>query len=321
MRILTRIPHPGDGVSFYRGFGPLSHLRKIMHVEFVQLQDFNWPALAMSDGLYMVRPATDHDVALMKMAHRCGKPVWIDYDDHVLDIPPSNPSFGYYAKKNIKENIKYLIEHANVVSVSTEFLVGAFGEYRKGKPIHLIENAFPNNLLDWNKPDVPRKKVISWRGSRTHDKDLSIGHGIIKHLQELLPAWEFYFFGEIDYRTMDILDMSRTRIFPYSDVIEFMHAFKACGSSIHLVPLEDNAFNRSKSNISWIEATWAGATTFASSLPEWQKPGITALDLVVDHIENDVLNSLHKKSFEYISKHLLLDHVNAERVNILESWL
>jgi hypothetical protein len=319
MKILTRIPNPNDGVSLYRGFGPLGHLRTMMDVEFHQAQEFNWATLSQCDGIYMVRPATDNDLALMRMANACQKKVWIDYDDHILKIPPHNPAHAFYQRPNIRKNIQRLIEEAHVVSVSTQLLADEFQTFRtwEGGKIHVIPNAFPTNLLAWNGPMAPRNKVISWRGSRTHDKDLSYAHAFLLEAQKRLIDWEFHFFGEIDYQTLSLLPPTRTKIFPYTDVIDYFHQLKSSAPAVHIVPLEDNEFNRSKSNIAWIEATWAGATVFTNALPEFAKPGVLPLENIWDHIGMFTAHTSQALSHEFIQRNLLLDNVNHLRRDIL----
>lgn len=315
MKILTRVPHPGDGVSIYRGFGPLSHLRKIMDVEFQQLHTFDWTHMASCDGVYMVRPATDQDVALMRLAQKCGRKVWIDYDDNVLEIPPHNPSYDFYAQEKIQNNIRVLRRYADIVSVSTKLLFDEFSRFRKG-PVYIIPNAFPDHILNWNQENVERRNIVSWRGSRTHDKDLSLAHEFFTRFQQDRPDWKFYFFGQIDHRTMDLFPKESIRVYPFSDVIDYFHLFKQCGSKIHVVPLEDSPFNRSKSNIAWIEASWAGSPVYASQLPEWTIPGtIGDLDKIFEpgHVGPDV-----ESSRSIIESSLLLSKVNLTRRMILE---
>lgn len=313
IRVLTRIPHPTDGVSMYRGFGPLGHLRRIMDIEFQQLNEFNWAVLSQAQILYMVRPATDHDVSLVKMAKKCRVPVWIDYDDHILSIPKSNPSYPFYAKESHQNNIKWLIHNADMVTASVDYLRDELQKYRFTSSIVTVPNAFPSHMLYWDEPLIPRKPIISWRGSRTHDKDLSLAHEFYRATQKSLVNWQFHFFGEIDYQTQDIFEPGRAVIHPYSDVIDYMHEFHKSGTSLHLIPLEDNPFNRSKSNIAWIEASWAGAACIAPDFPEFQKPGITHFGKDSPTNPDDLV----KLSRDYIRENLMIEDVNLTRVEII----
>jgi hypothetical protein len=59
--------------------------------------------------------------------------------------------------------------------------------------------------------------------------------------------------------------------FQEMDIIEYTHLLQNCQSSIMIVPLVKNDFNKAKSNIGFIEGTFAGAMTIAPDLPEFKK--------------------------------------------------
>jgi hypothetical protein len=61
---------------------------------------------------------------------------------------------------------------------------------------------------------------------------------------------------------------------PYNtDYFGFMGQFKRMKPWTHIVPLTDNPFNRAKSNISALEAIYAGAIPIVPDWEEWQIPG------------------------------------------------
>jgi hypothetical protein len=83
------------------------------------------------------------------------------------------------------------------------------------------------------------------------------------------------------------------------------------------VPLVDNEFNRAKSNIAWLEGTWAGAKTIASDLPEFNKPGVTVYK--PGELPRNNFTPDSEISWDYISKNLTLDLINASREHILDT--
>jgi hypothetical protein len=90
-----------------------------------------------------------------------------------------------------------------------------------------------------------------------------------------------------------------------------------------VVPLLDNAFNRAKSNCSWLEATWAGLATahFTDTgfpLPEFDHAGIlTAEQLSLATPESLAL--ARARSLEHIQAGLTLECVNPCRAELLDS--
>lgn len=82
-------------------------------------------------------------------------------------------------------------------------------------------------------------------------------------------------------------------------------------------PLRDTIFNMGKSNISWMESTYAGAAFFGNkALPEFNHPFISDLKLLPKAISEhhiDYMNRKNEDSWEYIKDNLLLSEVNKIR--------
>jgi hypothetical protein len=106
-----------------------------------------------------------------------------------------------------------------------------------------------------------------------------------------------------------------------------MRVLEQVHPSIIQVPLTSNKFNRSKSNIAWIEGTVAGACTLGPSWDEWKKPGL--IDYIdkqnyYEHLSNLVKKDdeyrihLNNQSWNYIQENLTLGTVNEMRWKILQ---
>jgi len=112
---------------------------------------------------------------------------------------------------------------------------------------------------------------------------------------------------------------------------QYMAAYGHLGPWVSVVPLEDTAFNRAKSNLAWIEATCAGALTLAPMWPDWLKPGVftydglkgglkpfdSALRVILSKFEDAEFQARVQASRDYIRENLLLDTVNARRWEIV----
>jgi hypothetical protein len=111
----------------------------------------------------------------------------------------------------------------------------------------------------------------------------------------------------------------------------YMDAFARLGPWLHIVPLANNGFNRSKSNLAWLEATAAGAVVLAPALEEWQRPGIVnykdasdfgnKLSRLMDEFNAPGCHPNVTLSRAYIRENLSLRCLNAQRWEILnELW-
>jgi hypothetical protein len=92
------------------------------------------------------------------------------------------------------------------------------------------------------------------------------------------------------------------------------------------VPLADSIFNRCKSNIAWIEGSFAGAVCLVPDWEEWQMPGTVRYSNPAEYGEKMKLllnnNFNYRKyndlSWEYIMDNLTLSRVNGQRIEILK---
>ena len=97
-------------------------------------------------------------------------------------------------------------------------------------------------------------------------------------------------------------------------------------SCLH-VPLHDNPFNRAKSNIAWIEGSYAGAVCVVPAW--WNVPGALSYtdgpsyyEAIKSVIKGEVdKKKLNAEAWEFIMDTLPLSKVNVERLQIINSLI
>jgi len=313
--------------AYYRGLGVFSKLRLIapgIHAE--NMVSVSWDKLANTDILFVLRPVENSSIKVMEWAKDFNIPVWIDFDDCLHEIMPDNPAYDYFHDDHRLENMIKSLSFADMITVSTKFLSEYYQKYMDKKII-----VIPNAHNDYH---YPFKKIentvdfISWRGSTTHRQDLlSCAKGMFA-IAEKYPQWAWSFVGNdiwfITDKIKNHFNQKEVDIINYYKYISDLH------SAIHIVPLRDNLFNRSKSNISWIEGTYSGSAVIAPSFAEFEYPGIlryTQSEESFSYCLEKLINSKAERqkryleSYDYIKKFLLLSSVNNERINIVEKML
>ena len=111
---------PQGACSYYRSIGPLSKLKHINpKIKIQVLSNVTWNSLFETDILFLARPDSKAFVEMAEMAQDLGIPVWIDWDDNILQIPPDNPAYKHYKSKTTVESMKKCLEIADIVTVST----------------------------------------------------------------------------------------------------------------------------------------------------------------------------------------------------------
>lgn len=323
VKILAILPENKDATVFYRSAPFLS--LKNEGVSFQENNVLNWYVMTECDIVFIQRPIDSSRLEAARLAKAANKALWIDYDDDLINIPEHNP----YSKKceQNKENIQEFLKIADVLTVSTEQLKQSLGYPEKTV---VIPNAYPDKYFNYAKElNTTRKNYITWRGSQTHKYDLKeIKDELIK-FNARNEAFTLCFMGyDPEFITMNLRNGSY-RFIPGLSIYPYLKTFNDLAPFVNIVPLQDDLFNRSKSNIAWLEATHAGAITLARNLPEFDKPGVVTYNTPGDFYSKlssitnnsiDVLSNI-EKSREYIKDNLTLDIINKKRLDLIDKLL
>ena len=269
-------PNTPPSVRFYRTTGVFHYLTKLsggrFQVEEVDnrrvLQDET--AAFRFDACLVERPISTSALSIITHLKNMGVAVWLDYDDNLLDIPDYNTAQDYFHVQDNANVVQQCLAMADIVTCATEYLTKLY------KGINRNTVTIPNAWNDFRfaplaKPEGTHRPIrMAWRGANKHDGDLYAVRGTLAPaLQD--PAYQWAFFG---YRP-HYLGVKRSQYVPFSGLATYFRTFFTAGIDYLFVPLEVNNFNRAKSNISWIEATIAGAVTIApAALPEFNRPGL-----------------------------------------------
>jgi hypothetical protein len=335
IKILPVIPSPMDATSYYRGQLPLADLFHSKELGLIAVGEVSWSSMALADVLFLQRPFQPATHVIMaEVAQKLGKGVWCDWDDDLFTVTEDNPAHGTYAGEETKLAVAKLAAMADVVSVSTPDLAKRFNEIRTraGKSnCVVIPNALADHLLLKRIPRDPnaRRKLVFWRGSPSHQWDLMTVTDPLIQLLNKHQDWSSHFLGYNPSWLTRFLSKKNCIVGPGIDILDYHAYFGTIQPGVTIVPLANNEFNKSKSNIAWIEATYSHSQVVAPDFPEWRRPGIlnykdpadfsrklrTAMDMVE---ANDW--SMVDQSWDYIKENLLLSKVNEKRWDLLE-WL
>lgn len=274
MKVLVLTAENLCAVDFYRTVGPFSRMDD---VDITFSSAINWSILLPFDVVVISRPHTEQLFSIVRYLKVCKKCIWIDTDDSHFSVPETNP---FHKKLTSPEAIYFYLESlklADVITCATEGVKEEILSYIPEAKIVVIPNAVDETLFGLTPKYHQREKVVLWRGSSTHHADLDAYKESIFQLITDYPEYKWAFMGSPSSWVNEIPE-DRRSIYPYMDIMHYFDTLMELKPQIMIVPLEDNKFNRCKSNISWQEGTLAGATILASDLPEFRKPGILRFD-------------------------------------------
>lgn len=328
--LMVFCPNQADATSFYRGLGPLSKLkRQIRDLNLAFVTDVNWATLRMADVVFFQRPYTAAHLKIIKMAKRLHRPVWVDYDDDLFRVPLDNPAHALYSDPEIQKSVAQSIAEADIVTVSTEHLRQKL--LPLNKEIRVVPNALDPEILSPRRIRKDRPKLIMWRGSQTHMRDVYDYRDQIALAAKAHPDWTWHFIGMTPWFLDGLIPDNRFMISPGLDVMEYFEFIQKVQAPVQIVPLANNSFNQSKSNIAWIEGSYAGSACVVPDWDEWKKPGAyryepDAPDAFFDAVHEAIKSSEKSldpgaESWKHIQGNLLLENVNVLRKKVLSDLL
>ena len=189
--------------------------------------------------------------ALLSMKKKGTKIVY-EIDDDLFNIPEWNPASKVLGRKAVQENVKHFLSQSDACFTTNEYLAGIYSPYCK--MVYILPNS-----LDYKRfhpsPKNSIKPVVCWQGSTTHDRDVQLISPAITRLHGegkcFVKMWSF-----------DVPGIYNVPNVPFE---AFYQTFSQLDGYIGLAPLTTVPFNRSKSNLKWLEYTAQGMVTVASN--------------------------------------------------------
>lgn len=228
------------------------------------------------DWVVIHQPMDPTILQYISMCKQMGTKVWIDMDDLVLEnsVPPANPAAQFFRPTQVQKTLRLSVEAADVVSVTTKTLKDALVQWWKvpEKKVHVIPNAIPDDLWAVRREggfNMPRKVI--WRGSITHMGDLLLLKDAFKDFDNI----DFMFYGHEPWMLYQRYGGKLSKVLLkdwQSGFLNFIDNMASEQLDFGVVCLENVPFNYAKSNIAWLEYTWAGIATIAPRyMPEFNQ--------------------------------------------------
>ena len=323
MKILFLVYNRTDACSFYRSGGIIHDLEKRTNHEISILEwkdaNLDWQSIPKYDIIMMQRPYTEQALNLCVYLKNFNVKIWVDHDDNLFEVNPENKMVQFYDNPTTQNIIKQIIQLADVVSVTNEYLRCYLNKLNDN--IWIIPNAFNDHLLKRRKFEA-REDVALWRGGHTHIYDIMCYQEPINSMAKKYEDWKFVFVGYSPWVLESTPNKSNSK---ETDIISYFNVINKLKPSVMHIPLHNNTFNRCKSNIAFIEGTYAGAVCV---VPDWWNEPIgmsysnqgdyrNALDAVMSGDIN--IERTNNLAWEYIMDCLPLSKVNNERIKLIKS--
>jgi hypothetical protein len=325
MKIPTILEYPDvstSACSYWRARGVLAELVKQGKINLVPATwQEDWSTIRLCDIAFFQRPMSEKCIQQVMMCKDLGLKIWIDLDDF-NEIPPYHEVFSLYTQEYNEKTFQKIMLMADVVTVSTEYLKQHYLKYAMN--VVVIPNAINDFWLPMNKQS--NKKLIFYRGGGHHLTDLWEYKDEIIEVMSGHSDWLLCTIGcDPKFINEHVKEYQALGDFSIHDYFGLIIQSKP---SVFIVPLLDNNLNRGKSNISFQEATMAGAVSLTPSY--WSLKGcsmqygskktfLSGFNKLLDNAE--LRESLFKKSRAKIKDEYVLSKVNEKRINVINNLL
>ena len=270
-----RAEDPHKGAAYYRIDIPYENLLKSFNYKY-DIDVNNSKDLHLADIVVCQRAMSQKLYAKIRNSIKpTAKIIW-DGDDDYFNVDDKNPNCNSFKEENIIDGIRTFIKNSDLITTSTEYLRDTYSKYTK-KPIEIIRNTLDYNLWDKIYNYKLKNKVddgyirIGWQGGDSHQKDIASNYNVLidilkkyNNVKLLIIGWNFSTFSDFDCVRSKI---EHIEWFPEHD----RYAKNIIDIDIGIAPLEDKIeFNKSKSNIKWLEYSALGIPTIASNVEPYK---------------------------------------------------
>lgn len=292
-------PQPwNSGIWYHRNKTPTEALLTRGHVvrhfaigqERPSKEILEWPDVVIFGRTY---PVGFNPIEDMRAFKRAGKRVLWDIDDDFWAVRKTNPSV--LVSSSLKDQYEGLIKESDGVITPSHVLAKKIKKLCKGKPVYIC----PNGINYEEYKERPRQArgddlFIGYMAASSHFDDMMVA---IEAIEKLSEKYNFFFylygmtaepFESAAYNVRKILQnnlqpektlqlqsmlnvydrLQRTRMIhtPFMPPEIHPSILSSRDFDIGIAPLEDNEFNRGKSNIKFYEYAATGTVTLASDV-------------------------------------------------------
>lgn len=279
-RALTYLADYG-GCGFYRCMGPNMLLN--LHQKAVVIEStcmiLDPRFYGTVESIKFQRQATTHQKDFVKAIqqlikstpnHSVKKLIY-EVDDVVFadDIPLYNRNRDAFTDPKIQESINEILQSMDEIVVTTEY----FRDYVIARTGIKNVTSIPNYLMKWwfdryyNLGDLvknfeknKKKPIVACFASGTH-VDVANRTNQQDDFTEVVPwirktkkDFEWRFYGSHPLPLQDEIKRGDVKFFPWTQLPDFPESMSNSGAQITFAALQDNEFNRCKSNIKLIES-------------------------------------------------------------------
>lgn len=319
------IVHAADtsGCGFYRMKTPYMALQNVNKNIFVADSPKMIPLPEFYNDVRHVRVQRQCSTAQVDFVEKFLMPLsntrgfWVSFEIDDIIIPDYIPAYNLgrdaYLAPGISDNIKRVMSVVDFITVTTDELAKTYSAYYN-IPLNKFK-VIPNYLPRWwvgnnfniklieEKYDkqVKSKFKIVFAGSTSHFDIKNRNNGvddythIIPFILKNYKKYEFVFIGGFPQQIKHLIETKEITFITGFDLWNYPQHLNRLDASLFIAPLQDNMFNRNKSNIKLLESWALGVPVLTQNITTYSQYTDMTFE---DHndIEQKVINLLYNKN-------------------------
>jgi glycosyltransferase involved in cell wall biosynthesis len=240
------------GDFYYRTFAPgagMAYCEGVSAVNFIYFNRLRDGILRDADVLVLNNICDADLLPLIRDRKARGKPTVYELCDDLWAFPPSNPMRAFYNQSNNLLLIKRLAHYCDALQFSSPELEIKFGYLNSNSRV------FPNQILI--APPERRQKTgaivrVGWGGSIGHLDDMAkISDRLVHWVLSRQNVHLYLMCADQIWKLFDALPENRKKRFATGSLDDYYNFVSHL--DIGLAPLEDTPFNRSRSDVKFLE--------------------------------------------------------------------
>lgn len=256
------------GCGYYRADLPAQLLRESGITTSVRWMSPRWRMDPDTKVVCFQRHYPCQDALFLLKKLKCADvKILYDLDDDLFNLTPDLSLFRI--KRNILEEMRSIASFADVMTVTTEPLK-FLSKKIFADEIKVVPNMIDLSLWKANQPKNDGRIRIGWAGSPNHYKDIMQLLPVLKSIVQKHKKVDLIFFG---YCPDEFTKEFKERLFfqKGSSYLRYAEMLPELGLDIGLIPIASSEFNRSKSNVKYLEYAAIGLPCVASNYEPYNR--------------------------------------------------
>jgi hypothetical protein len=315
-----------------------AHNKAVVHGTTVMNVDERY--YVQAKGVRIQRQATPQQLQFVKwlrqVADKNNFRLIYEIDDICFheDIPDYNKYKTAFTDPAIRQSAQEMMEICDEITVTCPFMQDYYKSKTNNKNVTVIPNFMPKFWLggksninrtmesyDKNK----RKPRILYAGSGAHFdvENRTKFRDDFEHVNEVIrrtaDKYQWVFIGAHPLPLRDLIQNGKVEFHPWKRLYEYGQGLYDLNVNLIVAPLQDNTFNRAKSDLKYIEACALGLPIVCQDLCTYENAPIRFKtgDEMIDQINNTLKDrsrykSLCKKASQYADTRWLEDDRNID---------